>query len=86
MTVDNNYAIAIATRIDWLKNLAPVRSKTTTNRSLQARFFPSINWFIALFATVVIGRSTFENALKIDLGARVMVLGACGRPQSRLPR
>ena len=44
MTVESNYAIAIATRSDWLKNLAPVfqpmRSETNTNCSLYARFFP----------------------------------------------
>ena len=38
MTVENNYAIAIATLSDWLKSLAPVfqsmRSKTKTNRTL----------------------------------------------------
>ena len=36
MTVHSNYAIAIASLSDWLKNLAPVfqlmRSKTKTNR------------------------------------------------------
>ena len=41
----NDYAIAIATISDWLKNLAavfqPMRSRTKTNRTLFARFFPS---------------------------------------------
>ena len=40
ITVKNNYAIAIATLSDWLKNLAlvfqPMRSKT--NRNLYVRF------------------------------------------------
>ena len=47
MTVESNYAIAIATLSDWLTNLAPVfqpvfqpmRGKTKTNRSLYAQFF-----------------------------------------------
>ena len=50
------------------------------------------NWFITEFARLVIGRSTlvlvsrhlFENALKIDLGAKVMVLDTFGRPQSQV--
>ena len=44
MTVENNYATAIATLRDWLKSLTPVfqpmRSKTETNRTLYARYFP----------------------------------------------
>ena len=44
MTVESNYAIAIATLGDWLKRLAPVfqpmRSKTKTNRTTYAGFFP----------------------------------------------
>ena len=45
MTVENNYAIEIATLSDWLKNLAPVFSnqweaKTNANRTMYARFFP----------------------------------------------
>ena len=41
MTVESNYAIAIATRSDWFKNLAPVyqpmtQPKTKTNRNLHA--------------------------------------------------
>ena len=44
MTVESNYAIAIATLSDWLKSNAPVfqpiRSKTKINRTLYARFFP----------------------------------------------
>ena len=44
MTVEINYAIAIAMLSDWLKNLAPVfqpmRNKTKNNRSFYARLFP----------------------------------------------
>ena len=44
MTVKSNYVIAITTLSDWLKRLAPVfqpmRSKTKTNRTLYASFFP----------------------------------------------
>ena len=40
MTVESNYAIAIATLSDWLKRLAPVfqpmRSKTKTIRTMYA--------------------------------------------------
>ena len=40
MTVESNYAIAIATLSDWLKRLAqvfqPIRSKTKTNRTMYA--------------------------------------------------
>ena len=40
MTVESNYVIAIATLSDWLKRLAPVfqpmRSKTKTNRTMDA--------------------------------------------------
>ena len=47
ITVERNYAIAIAKPSYWLKNLAPVfqplRSKTRTkaNRTMSTRFFPS---------------------------------------------
>ena len=71
MTVENKYAIA--TLIDWLKNLAPVlqsmKGKSKTNRTLCVRFSRSLNklqviarncdWFIALFAPVVISRSNY---------------------------
>ena len=44
MTVENNYAIAIAMVSDWLKRFAPVfqptRIKTKTNRVMYAWFFP----------------------------------------------
>ena len=44
MTVESNYVIAIATLSDWLKRVAPVfqpmRSKTKTNRTMYAVFFP----------------------------------------------
>ena len=43
-TVESNCAIAVATLADWLKNFAPVfqsmRSKSKTNRTLDARLFP----------------------------------------------
>ena len=68
-TIESNYAIAIAALCDWLiKNIAqvfqPMRSKTKTKRTLFARFFGALSklkviagnsdWFIALFAPVVI--------------------------------
>ena len=71
MTVDSNHVIAIATLSDWPKNLAPVFQRMTskTNRTSYARFFPrfeqvtvitnSFDWFIALSALVVIGRSDY---------------------------
>ena len=44
MTVESNYAVAIATLSDWLKRLAPVfqpiRNKTKSSRTLYAIFFP----------------------------------------------
>ena len=44
MTVESNYAIAIATLSDWLKRFAPVfqptRIKTKTNRAMYAWFVP----------------------------------------------
>jgi len=69
MSVESNYVIAIATPSDWLKRLAsvfqPMRSKTKTNctpdfsRALSELHVIARNcdWFIALFAPVVIGRS-----------------------------
>ena len=71
MTVESNYVIAIATLSDWLKRLAPLfqsmRIKTKPNRAMHASFFQrfervqviarNCDWFIALFAPVVIGRS-----------------------------
>ena len=73
MTVESNYAITIATLNDWFKSLAPVfqliRSKTKTNWTLCTPFFPGFSklqvtarysdWFIVLFAPVVIGRSNY---------------------------
>ena len=67
----NNYVIAIATLSDWLKRLAPVfqpmRSKTKPiapcTRDLSRAFIElqliawNCDWFIALSAPVVIGRS-----------------------------
>ena len=71
MTVESNYVIAIATLSDWLKRLAPVfqpmRNKTKTNLTMYGDFTRPLSellvisgnsdWFIALFAPVVIGRS-----------------------------
>ena len=72
MTVESTYVIAIAAHSDWLKRLAPVfqpvRSKTKTNRAMYTRDFSralskfqiiarNCDWFIALFAPVVIGWS-----------------------------
>ena len=73
MTVESNYVIAIATLSDWLKILAPVfqpmRSKAKTNLTMYAWFFRALSelhviarnfdWFIALSAPVVIGRSNY---------------------------
>ena len=71
MTVESNYVIAIATRTDWLKRLTPLfqpmRSKTTPiapctrdySRALRKlKVVPrNCDWFITVFAPVVIGRS-----------------------------
>ena len=72
MTVESDYVIAIAKLSDWLKRLAPVfqpmRSKTKTNHAPCTRDFSrasselqviarNCDWFMALSAPVVIGRS-----------------------------
>ena len=71
MTVESNYVIAIATLSDWLKTLAPVfqpmRSKPKTIAPCTRDFSRVLSelqviarncdWFIALFAPVVIGQS-----------------------------
>ena len=71
MTIENNYAIAIAMLDDWLKTLAPnfqpMRGKT--NRTLCARLSRAFSklqvvsmnfdWFIALPAPVMIGRNYY---------------------------
>ena len=71
MTVESNYAIAIATLSDWLKRLAPVfqpmRSKTKTIAPCTRDFFRVLSelqviarncdWSIAVFAPIVIDRS-----------------------------
>ena len=71
MTVESNYVFAIATLSDWLKRLAPafqpMRNKTkpiapctrdfsraTSELQVIAR---NCDWFIVVFAPVVIGRS-----------------------------
>ena len=71
MTVESNYVIAIATLSDWLKRLAPVfqpmRIKTKTIAPCTRDFSRAsselhviarnCDWFNALFASVVVGRS-----------------------------
>ena len=74
MTIESNDAIAIATLSDWLKTLAPtfqpMRSNTKTNGACTRDFFPHFegslqvisrnsDWFMALFALAVIGRSNY---------------------------
>ena len=60
MNVESNYVIAIATLRDWLKRLAPVfqpmKIKTKSLSELQI-IATNCDWFIALPAPVVIGRS-----------------------------
>ena len=63
MTVESNYAIAIATLSDWFKNLARVYQPMKTNR---VRFFPSFEQIngidmqlLSLFAPASIGRSNY---------------------------
>ena len=71
MTVESNSVIAIATLSDWLKRLAPVfqpmrikpkpiapctRDISRASSELQV-IARNCDWFIALFASVVIGRS-----------------------------
>jgi len=73
MTVESNYVIAIATHSDWLKRVVtvfqPMRGKTKTNRTICTRdlsrawselhvIAKNCDWFIALSAPVVIGRSS----------------------------
>ena len=67
MTLESNYAIAIATLGHWLKNLVlvyePMRNKTKTNRTLHARFFARFEqvtsncWEFCLLPADVIDRS-----------------------------
>ena len=73
ITVEGIKAIAIAKLIYWLKNQPPVfqpsGSKTKTNGILYARvcralsglrvFARNSDWFIALLAPAVIGRSNY---------------------------
>ena len=73
MSVESNYVRAIVTLSDWLKNPPPVskriRSKSKTNCSIYVRYLQRLemlhliatnsDWFIALFAPVVIGRSNY---------------------------
>ena len=84
MTVQSNYVIVIATLNDWLKRLAPVFqplepiapctrdfSRALSKFQIIAR---NCDWLIALFVSVVIGRSncfslvfrqSFENRSKV---------------------
>ena len=70
MTVESNYVIAIATLSDWLKRLAPVFPPTAKSKPFApcTRDFSralselqviarNCDWFIALSAPIVIGRS-----------------------------
>ena len=71
MTVESNYGIEIATLGDWLENIAPVyqpmKRKRKTIAICTRNFSRALNklhgiatkldWFIALFAQAVIGRS-----------------------------
>ena len=68
MTVENNYAIAISTLSDWLKNFSPVyqQMKRKTKTTFCTRDFsralsnvPGIAWvldrFVVLFASAMVG-------------------------------
>ena len=73
MTVESNYANAIATLSDWFKNQAPfyqpMRRKTKTNRHLHVRISrassqlhgiaTNLDWFVAQFEPAVIARSNY---------------------------
>ena len=85
MTVESNYAIAIATLRDWFKNLAPVyqpmKKKTETIRLARVIFFPrfeqvtwnctNLDWFIAQFAPVITLYLFYDTQLKTALNAAV---------------
>ena len=72
MTVESNFAIAIATHSDYLENFAQVFSQREAKQKpivLFTRDFSralskwqvisrNSDWFMALFASVVIGRSS----------------------------
>ena len=69
MTVKNNYVNATAMLGDWHKNVAPgfqpMRSKNKNNHTLYAQLqvvqviARDFDWFIELFAPVVIGHSNY---------------------------
>ena len=69
MTVERNYAKAIAKLSDWLKNLAsvfqPMRSKVKGNRTLCVRFFPRFKKVIGGFQsrarTAILVHKTIAN-------------------------
>ena len=64
MTVESNHVIAIATPSDWLKTHASFSTNEKQNQNqlhhvhvIFPRYFArNCDWFIALFAPVVIGR------------------------------
>ena len=65
MTVKSNYAIAIATLGDRLKSLTPVYQPMTCTRDFSCALSKlhgigtNLDWFVALFALAVIGRSKY---------------------------
>ena len=69
MTIESNYVIAIATLSDWFKNLVtvfqPMKRKTKTKRDFSRALSKlhgivmNFDWFTALFAPAVIGRSNY---------------------------
>ena len=74
MTVQSEYAIAIATLSDWLKNVVPFLQLMRSNRTLYARLFPrfeqvtgnSLEFCLMhrpVITSIVIGRKkmSFEN-------------------------
>jgi len=77
MTVGNNDTNTIATHSDWLNRLAPIfqplRSKTKTIAPYTRDFSRVLSklqsiarisdWFLALFAPVMIGRSNYFGLL-----------------------
>lgn len=78
MNVEGDYAIAFATHIDWLKNLAPVlqprRSKSKANRKSYARFFPrfeqvigNILEFWTIYRAVLIGQNNFWSGIGFSI-------------------
>ena len=95
MTFESNYLIAIATLRDWLKRCEPFFStneKQNQNQSRHARVSRTLrelqvisrncDWFIALFAPVMIGRRNcfgfgFSTDLKTALYQHLHITYAC---------